>query len=167
MVILGIDTALRCSGYGVIRVTGKQFQALDCGVIKNSPRLAHSECLRRLTAGVVELIERFHPDLAAIEGGFYLKNAKTAMVLGMARGCVIGALAQHRIPCYEYAPARAKQAITGYGRATKDEVARVMRGLLGLDIRTIPEDATDALSLAICHALISQSRGGVYLKPPL
>ncbi len=167
MIILGIDTALRCTGYGVVRTTGKQFTVIDCGVIKNKPKVPHSECLRRLAGGIRQLIEVHKPKLAAIEGSFFFKNAKTAMILGMARGSVVSVLAQHNIPCYEYAPARAKQAITGHGRASKDQVAAVMSGMFGLDVTQIPDDATDALSLCVCHTLTAQNAGGAYLSDPI
>jgi crossover junction endodeoxyribonuclease RuvC len=166
-IILGVDTALRSTGYGLIRVTGKKFEAIDCGVIKNSPKLAHSECLRRLGGGIREIAEKFKPDLAAIEGTFYMKNAKTAMILGMARGAVISVLAEFEITAYEYAPRKAKQVITGHGNADKETVARLMGKMLSLDIRDTPDDATDALSLAVCHALTMQIANGAHVGKPI
>jgi crossover junction endodeoxyribonuclease RuvC len=167
MIILGVDTALRCSGYGILEVTGKKYKALDCGIIKNHRKVPHSECFRCLAGGINELIEKYHPDIASIEGSFYLKNAKTAMILGMARGAVVAALATADIPCYEYAPARAKQAITGHGRAGKEQVASILSTMLGLDVADIPDDATDALAMAVCHALTAQNQGGIYLQDPI
>jgi len=77
MIILGIDTAIRCTGYGIIRAEENSFEALDCGVIKNSKTISHSECLKRLAGGIRELISKFNIDAAAIEGAFYFKNIKT------------------------------------------------------------------------------------------
>jgi crossover junction endodeoxyribonuclease RuvC len=166
MIILGIDTALRCTGYGLIKVSGKSYRAIDCGVIKTKQKEAHSECLRRLAGGIQELVDTYSPDIASIEGIFYMKNVKTAMVLGMARGSVIAVLAKHNIPTFEYAPKRAKQAITGHGAATKAQVATVLSGMLKLDVNDIPDDSTDALSLAICHHITATSIQGT-LKDPL
>ena len=101
---LGIDTALRSTGYGVITMTGRKFTAVDCGVIRNARQALLSDCLRRHGSGVEELIKTFKPDVASIEGSFYFKNAKTAMLLGMARGAVVSILARHGLPCYVYAP---------------------------------------------------------------
>lgn len=167
MIILGIDTALRCTGYGVVNMLGKQFSVLDCGVIKNNRTAQHSECLRRLSGGIRQVIDDFKPDVAAIEGTFYFKNAKTAMVLGMARGSVISTLATLNIPCYEYAPAKAKQAVTGYGQAPKEQVAQIMAALFNLNVSAMPDDATDALSLCICHGMMARDMGGLNLGSPI
>ncbi len=167
MIILGIDTALRCTGYGVLEVTGKKMQALDCGVIENSRTAPHSQCLARLVVGIEQLIERFSPDIGIIEGGFFAKNAKTSMVLGMARGVVVASLARREIPVYEYAPRRAKQAVVGYGNATKAQVASTLSMLLRLDISRIPPDSTDAISLCVCHALTLGSHQGLFAPDPL
>ena len=167
MIILGIDTALRTTGYGIVEVSGKSYRAIDCGVIKTKAKEPHSECLRRLAGGIQELVNKYNPDIASIEGIFYMKNVKTAMILGMARGSVIAVLAKHNIPTYEYAPRRAKQAICGHGNATKDQVARVLGGMLNLNIKDIPDDATDALYLAICHNITSTTIKGSMLKYPI
>ena len=166
-VILGIDTALRCTGYGVIAVRGRKLEALDCGIIKNPPKLPHSACLERLSTGIGEVVAAYTPDVASIEGTFYLRNAKTAMILGMARGSVIAPLARHGIPCYEYSPASAKKAVTGHGRADKKHVATILAGMLQLNVTDIPDDSTDALGLAVCHVLTAQSQGGIHLGEPL
>ncbi len=163
MKIIGIDTALRCTGYGVINVDGKKYSAVDCGVISNTRKASHSECLRRLASGMQEIITCFQPHVAAIEGGFFFKNAKTAMVLGMARGVAVALLAQAKVPTYEYAPRRAKQAVVGYGNATKEQVACCMAEMLDLNIADIPTDSTDAMAVAMCHALTNQCGNGVYL----
>lgn len=167
MLILGVDTALRTTGYGLVRLTGKQFAAVDCGVIRTPAKEPHSECLRRLAGGIEELISTYHPDVAAIEGGFFAKNARTAMVLGMARGVAVGLLARHQVPVYEYAPRRARKMVLGAGAATKPEIAAYMARLLALRVEHIPDDATDALALAVCHGLTMQAAGGAYLGTPL
>jgi crossover junction endodeoxyribonuclease RuvC len=167
MLILGIDTALRTSGYGLIRVNGKRFEPVDCGVIKTPAKHPHSECLRRLQGGIEEIITGFKPAVGVIEGGFFAKNARTAMVLGMARGVVVAVLAKHQIPVYEYAPRKARRVVMGHGGADKETVAAYMAQLLNLDVADIPMDATDALALAICHSLTESTHGGAYLKDPV
>ena len=163
MIIIGIDTALRCTGYGVVDIAGKKYTAVDCGVIKNGKKSPTSECLRRLAGGIKEIVGAYKPDVAAIEGGFFFKNAQTAMILGMARGTVVSILAQSNIPAYEYAPRRAKQTVVGYGNASKEQVAGFVAQMLSLDIRDIPNDSTDAMALAMCHALTEQTANGLYL----
>jgi crossover junction endodeoxyribonuclease RuvC len=167
MILLGVDTALRCTGYGVIEVEGKQFRAIDCGVIRNPAKSPHSECLRRLAGGIREIVANFAPAVGVIEGGFFAKNAKTSMVLGMARGTVVSELATAEIPVYEYAPRRVKQAVVGYGNASKGDMAITIARMMGLDVNDIPDDATDALGVALCHALTAQSANGIYLPDPI
>jgi crossover junction endodeoxyribonuclease RuvC len=167
VILIGIDTALRCTGYGVLELEGKTYLPTDCGVIKNKPKIPVSECLHRLGGGIEEIVESYKPSVAALEGGFYFKNAQTAMVLGMARGTVVSILAKHGIPIYEYAPRKAKQAVVGNGNASKQQVALCIAQMLNLNLQDIPNDSTDAMALAICHTLISQSGNGIYLKPPL
>lgn len=152
MIVLGIDTAIRCTGYGVIRMTSPTGgEILDCGVIRNQPSAPHSECLRRLAGGTRELVAKFQPAAAAIEGAFFQKNVKTAMILSMARGAVMTALAETGIPVWAYAPRKAKQAAVGIGDAAKEQVAAVLASLFNLRREDIVLDATDALALALCH----------------
>ena len=142
MIILGIDPAIRTTGYGVIRTESvSRFEILDCGIIANSARLPHTECLRRLAGGIRELVGAFTPDYASIEDPFVGKNASTAIILGMARG-------QDRA----YAPSSAKRAAFGSGKATKEQVAMMVSAETGIGIERIPLDSTDAIALAICHA---------------
>lgn len=167
MIILAVDTALRTTGYGILQVENKQMKPLDCGVISNKRSLSHSACLARLASGVEQLLGTFNPGIGVIEGGFYGRNPKTAMVLGMARGVVVGLMGKADIPIYEYAPRRAKQAVVGYGNASKEQVAAMVAQMLNLNISDISDDATDAMALAVCHALNMQSHQGVYLPDPI
>ena len=167
MKILGVDTALRTTGYGVITVHGNKMTAVDCGVIRNKPKVPHSECLRFLSGGIRQLIDLYAPEIAVIEGAFYCRNVKTAMVLGMARGTAIAALADGGCTIYEYAPRKAKQVVVGHGGASKEAVAQVVASTLALDVSDIPDDATDAMSLAMCHAILAASAGGIYLPAPI
>ena len=152
-VILGVDTSLRSTGYAVIRMNAPgKYQILDCGVIRNKASLIHSECLYRIAGGIRELVEMFHPDTASIESAFVQKNIKTAMILSLARGAVITALAEKGIEIYEYSPTTAKRSAIGRGTATKEQVAVMMAAVCGIDVSGVPDDSTDALALAVCHA---------------
>ena len=160
MSILGLDPAIRTTGYGVVEMLpGKRAKILDCGVIKNTPQMPHSECVRRLAGGVRELINTFKPDCASMESPFVGDNAKTAIILGMARGAILTALAENAVPAYAYAPIVAKRAVTGMSHARKEQVALMMANEFAIAVSDIPDDATDALALAVCHgqkALMTQ-----------
>ena len=152
--ILGVDTAIRKTGYAVLRLTAPgRFEVADCGLIR-----PHSECLRRLSGGIREIVGTFHPDAASIEMAFVNKNIRTAMILSLARGAVIASLAENGIPIYEYSPKTAKRAAVGRGEASKEQVAAMMAAVCGIDISGVPDDATDALALALCHANNSTHR---------
>ena len=166
MIVLGIDPAIRTTGYGVIEVIGKKTKILDCGVIANSPRLPHSECVRRIYGGISELVKLYKPDAAAVEAPFVGRNAGTAIILGMARGALLAALSNSSVQAFSYSPASAKQAAAGRGSATKEQVALMIASELGIDASSIPLDCTDALALAICHAQrVAFSELGMLGKP--
>lgn len=153
MIILGIDPAIRTTGYGVIDAgTGGKFSVIDCGVIANSQKLLHSQCVRRLHLGICELVNTFRPDCAVLEEPFVGRNAGTAIILGMARGAILAALSINEIPAFAYAPTVAKRAAVGRGSATKEQIAVMIAAELGIEIDQIPLDSTDALALAMCHA---------------
>ena len=151
MTILGIDTSLRSSGYGVLSVEGSRMRSLEHGNIKNAPKLPLSACLANIHSRVSELITRYNPDVLSIESVIYGKNANTMLVLGEARGAVITAGVNAGKPIYEYEPRRVKMAVCGNGMAEKIQIQRMVRTLLALD--ELPQnDAADALALAITHA---------------
>ena len=150
MTVLGIDTSLRSTGYGVLSVEGSRMRMLDCGNIKNGPKLPLTGCLGAIHAKVAELIATHKPDVMAIESVIYGKNAGTMLVLGEARGAVLTAAVDAGVPVYEYEPRRMKRAICGNGLAEKEQIQRMVKTLLGL--AELPQnDAADALGLAICH----------------
>ncbi|MBM4152394.1 MAG: crossover junction endodeoxyribonuclease RuvC [Kiritimatiellaceae bacterium] len=151
MRILGIDTSLRSSGVAVIEVCGQKMRALAYGRIHNKATLPHTGCLAAIHVEIDKLITEFEPDEAVIEGAFFAKNAKTAMILGQARGAVLSACALRTLPVYEYSPRSIKQAAVGAGSATKEQVAKMVMRLLSLK-EPPQDDAADALAAAICHA---------------
>ncbi len=159
MTVLGIDTAIRTTGYAVLRVPAPgKFEVLDCGVIRNSKELPHSECLRRLSGGIRQIVGTFHPDAASMESAFFHRNVRTAMILSLARGAVLASLAENGVCAYEYSPKTAKRAAVGRGDASKEQVASMIAAICGLDVSGIPDDATDALALALCHANASSRK---------
>ena len=150
MTVLGIDTSLRSTGYGVLSVQGSRLSMVDCGNIRNAPKLPLTACLKAIHAKVCELIAAHSPDVMAIESVIYGKNAGTMLVLGEARGAVLTAAADAGLPVYEYEPRRMKKAVCGNGLAEKEQIQRLVKTLLGL--AELPQnDAADALGLAICH----------------
>ncbi|MDD3695524.1 MAG: crossover junction endodeoxyribonuclease RuvC [Lentisphaeria bacterium] len=165
--ILGLDTALRKTGWGLIDSNGQHFTAVDCGVISSLPKASLSDCLRRLNGAIKELITRYHPDIAIIEGGFYCKNVRTAIILGTARGAVLGVLSEAELPTYEYAPRKVKQVVCGFGNASKQQVALLVSQFLNIQVVNLPDDATDALALALCHAQLAGIAQGLNLENPL
>jgi crossover junction endodeoxyribonuclease RuvC len=148
--VLGVDTSLRSSGVGVVEARGNAFSVIEHGKIKIQQRRPLSECLRRIHEDLTAVIERTSPQAVAIEGIFYCKNVRTAIVLGEARGVVIAVAAVAGLPVYEYAARKVKKAIVGNGAATKEQVRRMVCSLTGLE-KEPEEDAGDALAIALCH----------------
>jgi crossover junction endodeoxyribonuclease RuvC len=162
--ILGIDTSLRSTGIGLIRSNGVQSSASSYGTISCPKSWALSRCLNHLLTRIVEILDEESPDVAAVEGIFYCRNVKTAMALGHARGVVIAACGQKGLPVYEYAPRTVKKGIVGSGSASKEQVAQMVKTVLGL--KEVPqEDAADALAIAMCHAQQSRMHETLGLKP--
>lgn len=151
-IILGIDPGTRITGYGVVRYTSPHFEPLDFGCIR--PPIHQDAAMRYLALfnGVEKLLDRYSPDAVSVETQFVYKNVQSAMKLGMARGVVLLAAARRGIQIYEYAPKKAKLAVVGNGSASKEQVQRMVQLLLKLPALPEPEDAADALALAICHA---------------
>lgn len=148
--VLGIDTALRSSGLALVQERQGRLEALEYEIVKNPPARSLSHCLRHLYQSVEALIRRGQPTAVAIEGIFFCKNVKTAVILGEARGVVIAACAACDVPVFEYSPRRVKQAVVGVGSADKEQVRKMVMALLNLT-ETPHEDASDALAIALCH----------------
>lgn len=150
-ITLGIDPGTARLGYGLIR-GGLQPKLIDAGVIETWPDEPMPQRLVTLYDSVRELIEEFHPDALAIERLLFAQNVTTAIPVGQARGVVILAAAQSDIPVAEYAPSEIKFAIAGYGKADKIQMQEMVRMILNLAEVPRPDDAADALAVAICHA---------------
>ncbi len=138
---------------------------IECGVIRTSPRFALSLRLREIFEGVNDLLDRHAPQAVAVEGVFFGKNARTAMVLGHARGAVLLAASLRGLDIAEYPPAEVKNAIVGTGRATKGQIGYMTQKLLRLREPPRPDDAADGVAVALCHCF--QTRPGDPLGTPL
>lgn len=149
--ILGIDPGTRVTGYGIIESTLSFHTTLDYGCIRPPPSKSLHERYHILFTSVEALIEKYAPDAVAVETQFVSKNAQSALKLGMARGVVLLAATKNNIEIFEYAPKVAKKAAVGRGSASKEEVQRMIQILLQLKEPPTPEDAADALSIALCH----------------
>ena len=153
MRILGIDPGIAIMGYGVIDFDGNKVKVLENGVITTSSKSRTPQRLDILYKNLNEIIKDFNPDEFAIEELFFNQNVKTAITVGHARGVQILAAQENNLPIYEYTPLQIKQAITGYGRASKSQMQKTVTTLLNLKEIPKPDDAADALSVALCHAL--------------
>lgn len=151
MIILGIDPGTTRIGFGVIKIVDNTFEALDYGIIDNSGKDKLSDYKDTFKA-VKNLIQKYNPNVASIERLFFFKNQKTVMSVSEMRGVIMLALAEHNIPVNEPTPLQVKQAISGYGGSGKAQVQRMVRLILKIEKEIKPDDAADALAIAICGA---------------
>jgi crossover junction endodeoxyribonuclease RuvC len=151
--VLGIDPGTAACGYGIVRERNGRLKLVDHGWWKTPSRTRTELRLKTIFDGVTELIEEFEPDAVALEESFVGVDARTALSVGQARGVILVAAASLGVACAEYPPSRVKQAVCGYGRAEKAQVQRMVMAILGLRKPPTPQHASDALAVAICHAL--------------
>jgi crossover junction endodeoxyribonuclease RuvC len=151
--VLGIDPGTAACGYGIVHESDGRLRATCHGWWRTSARERPEVRLHQIFVGVRELIAEHAPDAVALEESFVGADARIALSVGQARGAVLVAASSAGVACAEYAPARVKQAVCGYGRADKEQVGRMVRAILGLDQVPTPNHAADALAVAICHAL--------------
>jgi len=151
VLVLGIDPGTATTGYGVVNSEGGALSLVSYGVIETPAGTPLPERLQMIYRGVTEVVRRCGPAEAAVEELFFSKNARTALAVGHGRGVALLALADAGLPVSEYKPAQIKQAITGYGQADKRQMQEMVRLLLGLESLPKPDDAADALAIAICH----------------
>ena len=151
MLVLGIDPGTAITGYGLVKGEGDDLTLVAYGAITTSSDWPLPERLQRIYEELTALIEDQQPTAAAVEELFFSKNVRTALSVGQARGVALLAAANAGLPIHEYTPLQVKQAITGYGRATKDQVQQMVKMLLALDCVPQPDDAADAIAVAICH----------------
>lgn len=152
MLVIGIDPGTATTGYGLIRENDDGSLALmDCGVIQTSADTPMAERLLDLHHRLKEIILLHQPQYGAVEKLFFQRNVRTAISVGQGRGVALLALAEAGVGVVEYTPLEVKQAVTGYGGADKNQVGQMVKALLDLDAVPKPDDAADALAVAICH----------------
>lgn len=160
MRVLGIDPGIAITGFGVLDVDTSVLQpsVVTFGSIETPAGLHDSDRLHEVYRDLNQVLEAYSPDVVACEKLFVQRNVSSVMSVSQARGVILLAVRQQDLPVYEYTPSQIKLALTGYGRADKGQVQRMIMTLLGLDVCPTPDDVADALAVACCHAHVS---GGV------
>jgi len=152
LIVLGIDPGTAATGYGIVERSGSRLRAVDYGCFETVPADDLPRRLLYIHTAMSELIEEHRPALIGVERLFFNRNVQTAFAVGQARGVVLLAAAEAGVPVFEYGPHEVKMAVTGYGRAAKDQVQRMVQVVLGMPVLPRPDDAADALAVAICLA---------------
>lgn len=152
MLILGIDPGYAIVGWGVVRYERGRFVPMDFGAVTTPAGMPFGQRLAMIYRDLNEILERHHPDAAAVEKLYFQSNKTTAIDVAQARGVTMLALEQHGVPVFEYTPMQVKSAVTGYGQAQKPQVMEMIKRLLRLREVPKPDDTADALAIAICHA---------------
>ena len=158
MIVLGIDPGVATIGFGVVRAERQKNTLVQYGVITTPPGIPLSSRLLQISDDMEELIRTFHPDEMAVEELFFTKNITTGIAVAHGRGVILCTAEKMGVPIYEYTPMQVKQAVVGYGKAEKRQVMDMTRRLLHLKAVPRPDDAADALALALCHARSATSR---------
>ncbi|MFA4930584.1 MAG: crossover junction endodeoxyribonuclease RuvC [Patescibacteria group bacterium] len=169
MIILGIDPGMATTGYAVVHLhsmdmrfnPGTENNVLDYGVISTKPSQGNGDRLQEIYEGVRELIDKYQPQVMAVESLFFYNNQKTAMMVGQARGVVLLAGNQAGLEIYDYTPKQVKQAVVGYGVAKKNQVQFMVKNIFCLEDIPRPDDAADALAVCYCHGMQIGARSSV------
>ena len=156
--VLGIDCGSECTGYGVIDSDGRRHRLVVCGAIRTSPQSSFPARLEKIHAGLAAVLQANQPEAVAVENVFYAVNVRTALKLAHVRGVALLAAAEAGLAVGEYSPLEIKGSVVGFGRATKSQVQMMVGSLLGLTDPVEPFDASDALAVAICHAVSEITR---------
>lgn len=148
--ILGIDPGFGRIGWGVIEKKSSEWSIVDCGCITTSMQEPFVDRLAELHVEIKKLIKKYQPTRMAVEDLFFFKNLKTAIKVGQARGVILLTAVENKLPVDEFTPLQVKQAITGYGRAEKTQMQKMVQMILGLKQKIKSDDAADALAVALC-----------------
>ena len=149
-IIIGVDPGIADTGFGVIQVSGHELKCIDYGSIKTKANTDLAERLEIINLELKKQIQKYKPDLISVEQLFFCNNAKTALIVGQARGVILLTARQSKIPITEFTPLQVKQAVSSYGKATKAQVQKMVKLILNLKEIPKPDDAADALAIAIC-----------------
>lgn len=160
MIVLGIDPGTATIGFGVVEKTkiAKKIKVADYGCIKTDPKMTVGKRLEKLSEGIEKLIKIHRPDLLAIENLYFFKNIKTALPVSQAKGVILLMAEKSKVPVQEFTPPQVKMTITGYGKAEKKQVQKMVGIVLGLKEAIKSDDAADALGVAICGCLFLENK---------
>ncbi len=151
MVVLGVDPGTATTGYGVLEEIRGKARLIDYGVIRTPANIGQSRRLLEIHNRIREVIDSYAPSVLAVEELFFSRNSKTALTVGQARGVILMTAAQKGLSVYEYTPLEVKQAVVGFGNADKRQVQAMVKAILQMKEVPKPDDAADALAVAICH----------------
>lgn len=151
-IILGLDPGIADTGVGIIKVEGHKLSCIFYTSIKTSAKLPLADRLSILNIELDRLIKKYRPQVISVEELFFCKNVKTALVVGQARGVLLLTAKQNNLPIFEFTPLQVKQAVSSYGKAGKEQVQKMVKLILNLKELPRPDDAADALAIAICAA---------------
>ncbi len=157
MIIAGIDPGTATTGFGIVEKDGKDLKHISHGTISTDKNLAQGERLAILERGILGLVKQFKPDVMVVEKLFFFKNLKTALPVSEARGIILLTATKKKLVIEEYTPLQVKMTICGYGRAEKQQVQKMVQVILKLENIPKPDDAADALAIAICYAVENKS----------
>ena len=161
MLILGIDPGIERCGWGLVEETGGKVKAIFYDCFFTSKEVSTSERLKNLSDQLNDLLNKYHPDIVAMEDLFFGTNAKTAIVVGQARGVVMLSVENFGIPLVSYPPLEIKMSITGYGRADKNQIGQMVKNIFKLREVPKPDDTTDALAVALTHCFVSKLKSKI------
>lgn len=156
MTIIGIDPGIGRCGWGVLEYEGSKFKVIDYGCIETKPNGEIEKRLLEIDREIEKIIKKFKPDIFAIEELFFGTNSKTAFTVGQARGVILLEASRNNLPVFVYTPLQVKMALTGYGRADKNQIAQMVKVILKLEKIPKIDDTSDALAVAVTHALSSK-----------
>ncbi|MGC4046904.1 MAG: crossover junction endodeoxyribonuclease RuvC [Armatimonas sp.] len=159
MIVLGFDPGTATTGFGVVRYEGGKLTPIDYGVLLTRPETPMSERLLSIRTDVVTLLDQYNPDAISMERLFFDRNVTNGLVVGRAIGVIQVTVAERALPWFEYTPMQVKTSVTGYGGADKAQIQAMVVRLLGLKEIPKPDDAADALAVAVCHAHSHKMRG--------
>ncbi len=152
MIIMGIDPGFAITGYSIVQYENNKMKLLDFGVVSTGAGELFTWRLLQIDEKLTELIEKYKPDAFAIEELFFNNNAKTAIAAAQGRGVAVMTAVKAGVPVYEYTPLQVKQSVAGYGRADKNQIQQMVKTIFRMDKIIKPDDAADAVAIAVCHA---------------
>lgn len=151
-IILGLDPGIADTGWGVIVKNGHELTVVDCGSISTPAKMEMTARLKLLHVELVKIMKKYKPEAVSVEQLFFARNVTTALIVGQARGVCLLTIAEHNLPLFEFTPLQVKQALTSYGKADKQQVGNMVKAMLKLTAIPKPDDAADALAIAITCA---------------